>query len=161
MTSAPTGKYAKTILVSTRVRVIRALRKIRRVLRKADIRIFATGALITTAAQTERYVLRINVSVRRDTKMTATADARVRIRAQISGNFVLMLTAVSGAGVLKTADVIITSERFHAAGRVINATADAAPDVDPNSTFKRYHGRRAMRKRNCGIIGNTAYYCCN
>ena len=111
-----------------RVRVIRALRKIRRVLRKAGIRTFATDAsiimpaaetknvreipartfvretrvlrkascakateataipvtdaLITTAAQTERYVLRINAFARRDMKTTATEGVRVRIRAR-------------------------------------------------------------------------------
>ena len=55
MTNAPTGKYAKTIPASMRVRAIRALRKIRPVLRKADIHTFATDALTTKDARAERY----------------------------------------------------------------------------------------------------------
>ena len=65
-----------------RVRVIRALRKIRRVLRKAGIPTFVTGASIIMPAQTERYAIRLrsNASVRRDIRTTETAGAWVRIR---------------------------------------------------------------------------------
>ena len=55
MTNAPTGKYAKTIPASMRVRVIRALRKTKLVPPRRDIRIFVTGALTTKDARAERY----------------------------------------------------------------------------------------------------------
>ena len=60
-----------------RVRVIRALQKIRRVLRKADIPTFVTDALITALVRAGKYAIRpLNLaSVRRDIRTTETAGA--------------------------------------------------------------------------------------